>query len=82
MLKLSKKSVLPGQEVVVNLKVNSRKKFSDVYFAKKTFKKVGLKNGDILKIQKVVGGDVYFTFNDNKFKFFWLPFKTITDLKN
>jgi len=83
MLKLSKNQVRKGQEVVltVNHDAINVDKFSEIYMATKYAIQDGFKTGDIVSIQKVTNGIVYFLDkNGQEYSQFWTYFKTIATL--
>ncbi len=84
MLKITKNQVKKGQQVVVNLSTLVPKKdkygnYNDAGVALKDFNRLGLKDGDILTINKLSGTLVEFEFNGKQYKQWWSLFKTATE---
>ena len=84
MLKITKNQVKKGQQVVVNLSTLVPKKdkygnYNDAGVALKDFNRLGLKDGDILTINKLSGTVVEFEFNGKQYEQWWSLFKTATE---
>lgn len=85
MLKITKNQVKKGQQVVVKLSTLVPKKdkydnYNDAGIALKDFNRLGLKDGDILTINKVSGTVVEFEFNGKQYEQWWSLFKVATEV--
>ena len=85
MLKITKNQVKKGQQVVVKLSTLVPKKdkydnYNDAGIALKDFMRLGLKDGDILTINKVSGTVVEFEFNGKQYEQWWSLFKVATEV--
>lgn len=83
MLKLSKNQVKKGQQVVLNLDADltKLKDWDDLSMATRDALKGGFKTGDIVTLQKLTGGTIYFTDSNNKeYHYFWSWFKLVSSL--
>jgi hypothetical protein len=85
MLKITKNQVKKGQQVVVRLSTLVPKKdkydnYNDAGVALKDFMRLGLKDGDILTINKVSGTVVEFEFNGKQYEQWWSLFKVATEV--
>jgi hypothetical protein len=87
MLKITKNQVKKGQQVVVKLSTLVPKKdkydnYNDAGIALKDFMRLGLKDGDILTINKVSGTVVEFEFNGKQYEQWWSLFKVATEVSD
>lgn len=83
MLKLSKNQVKKGQQVVLNLDADltKLKDWDDLSIATRDALRGGFKSGDIVTLQKLTGGTIYFTDSNNKeYHYFWSWFKLVSSL--
>ena len=83
MLKLSKNQVTKGQQVVLNLDADltKLKDWDDLAMATRDAIKGGFKTGDIVTLQKLSNGTIYFTDSNNKeYCYFWSWFKLVSSL--